>query len=247
MFKKRSTQLEIIDNLSFSDPLLINNLKEMEKINHWLGYNHTLIKAIKKIYKQNQWVWHKQKQKIKLADLGCGSADCLRYIHQWLIRNNLSCDLVGIDANEFVLKYAQEICSDFPQIHFEREDVLAENDASYDLVMLNHLCHHLTDEKIVTLLETLLNKTRLAIIINDLHRHPLAYFGIKLIAKLFHFSKLTKHDGPLSVLRGFHKKELIFLLEKTSAKKFEIRWCWPFRWQIIIWNQETFAGAKMHG
>ena len=52
--------------------------------------------------------------------------------------------------------------------------------------------------------------------INDLHRHPLAYHSIRILTSLFSKSYLVKNDAPLSVLRGFKKKELEDLLIKQA-------------------------------
>lgn len=243
MLDKRSSQLEIIDNLSFSDPLLISNLNEMEKINRWLGYHRIMLKGISKIY--NQFRLDLNNSNMVLADIGCGSADALRVIHQWMKKRHFQCELIGIDANEFVLRHAKTQCAGY-QIKFEQKNVLAEiKDGQYDLIILNHFCHHLKDEELVDLLKSLICQTRFAIIINDLHRHILAYWGIKALAKIFNLSKLTKHDGPLSVLRGFRKNELNSLLIKAGIDSFEIKWHWPFRWQIVIWNH--YSQERMHG
>lgn len=242
MFRQRSQQREIIDDLSYCDPLLINNLQEMEKINDWLGYHRILIKGVKKVYTKYKFALNK---KIVLADMGCGSADALRVIDGWMQKNSLNCDLIGVDANEFVLKYAAERSIGY-RIKFEQRNALAQiKEKHYDIVIVNHLCHHLNNFELINLLKNLIDQTRVAIIINDLHRHVLAYLGIKLLAKIFNFSMLTKHDGPLSVLRGFRKNELIALLAKTGIQSFEIQWCWPFRWQIIIWSAIS-QGVRMH-
>jgi hypothetical protein len=75
-----------------------------------------------------------------------------------------------------------------------------------------------------------------AVIINDLHRHPLAYYSIKWITRLFSGSYLVKNDAPLSVLRAFRKPELEEILDKCNIKKYALRWQWAFRWQLIMYK-----------
>ena len=70
--------------------------------------------------------------------------------------------------------------------------------------------------------------------IADLHRHPLAYYSIKWLTGLFSKSYLVKNDAPLSVLRGFSRKEWESLLTKAGIKNYSIRWKWAFRWLIIV-------------
>jgi hypothetical protein len=48
-----------------------------------------------------------------------------------------------------------------------------------------------------------------AVIVNELKRTRLNYIGAKLLAMTFWRSNpLTRHDGPLSVLRAFTRREL---------------------------------------
>jgi hypothetical protein len=75
-----------------------------------------------------------------------------------------------------------------------------------------------------------------AVIINDLHRHPLAYYSIGLLTTLFSKSPMVKHDSKVSVMRSFRRKELESLLEKAGAKVYTIKWMWAFRWQVIIYK-----------
>jgi hypothetical protein len=44
----------------------------------------------------------------------------------------------------------------------------------------------------------------------------------------------VKNDAPLSVLRGFKKKELEEVLKKAGITDYSIHWKWAFRWLIIV-------------
>jgi hypothetical protein len=66
-----------------------------------------------------------------------------------------------------------------------------------------------------------------------LQRHPLAYYSIKILTRLFSKSYLVKNDAPLSVLRGFHKKELVNILQAANIASFSIEWRNAFRWLVV--------------
>ena len=55
-----------------------------------------------------------------------------------------------------------------------------------------------------------------------------------ILTRLFSRSYLVKHDAPLSVLRGFKKKELEELLNKAGILNYTIHWKWAFRWLVIV-------------
>ena len=74
--------------------------------------------------------------------------------------------------------------------------------------------------------------TQIGFFINDLQRHFLAYYSIKILSRVFSKSYLVKNDATLSVLRGFNKMELKHLLEQAGIKGFEVKWKWAFRWVV---------------
>jgi hypothetical protein len=103
-----------------------------------------------------------------------------------------------------------------------------------DIAVATLFFHHFTDNQLVGILRRLHNQVRLGIVINDLHRHPLAYYAIKLLTKFFSKSTMVKYDAPLSVLRGFSKKELVRILEQAGITHYTIKWKWAFRWQVVV-------------
>ena len=69
---------------------------------------------------------------------------------------------------------------------------------------------------------------------NDLHRHVVAYNFIKYATKFFSRSYLVKNDAPLSVLRGFRKKEWQGIFERAGISDYAIQWKWAFRYLITV-------------
>jgi len=47
---------------------------------------------------------------------------------------------------------------------------------------------------------------------------------------------LVKNDAPLSVLRGFKRKDWERLLAAAGITHFTCQWRWAFRWLIISEN-----------
>jgi hypothetical protein len=94
-------------------------------------------------------------------------------------------------------------------------------------------CHHFTDAELVALLRRWHQQAGLAVVINDLHRHPLAYYSIKYLTKLLGGSRLVQHDAPLSVARAFSRADWQRLLAQAGITEYSLRWCWAFRWQVV--------------
>jgi SAM-dependent methyltransferase len=237
MFSKRSQKKELVDDLALDDTALTQNLQELEAVNQWLGGKTTLISALNKVCQQHSRLL--KAKTITIADLGCGGGDLLRAVHDWAKAKQLNVELIGIDANPFMVRYAIEKSRPFNNIRFETGNVLSDafKTMRFDIVCLNTFCHHLSDSDLIRLLKQLETQTSTAIIVNDLHRHWIAYLSIMWISRLLNFSYLARHDGPLSVLRAFRKRELIDLIQRAGFDCYRIRWRWAFRWEVILWKQ----------
>lgn len=164
----------------------------------------------------------------------------LRLMADFLRKKRVFAVLTGIDANAFMLEYAREQTRDFrdfPEIEYRQLDVFSEEfaETSFDVVTMTLFCHHFTDEQLVRLFATLRRQTRLGLVINDLHRHPVAYYAIWAIATLLRTSHLYRHDARLSVARAFRRRELETLLRRAGFTRFRIRWRWAFRWEVVAW------------
>ena len=234
MFKNRSSELELMDDLYLSNEALRKNLDELEIINKWLGGNAVVTNALNEITSQ----YTLPNQALTIADLGCGGGDILREVAVWAREKHFRVNLTGIDANLFMVEYARQKCADYPNISVIQENIFspAFRQKPFDIIICSLFCHHFTSEELIPLLSQLQQQAQKAVIINDLHRHPLAYYSIKWLTKLFSGSYLVKNDAPLSVLRAFRKSEIQHILAAAGITNFSLQWQWAFRWRLIIYK-----------
>ncbi len=168
------------------------------------------------------------------TDIGCGAGDTLKRIKKWRTKQGYSIDLHGVDLKPICIKYAESnpentgirfICDDYRNMYNHIKKI--------DIIHACLFCHHLTENEILTLIRfAVQNKSIL--VINDLERNRLAYYSIKVLTYFFSKSYLVKNDAPLSVLRGFKKKEWISILEKSVAVHYSVKNKWAFRHLIIV-------------
>lgn len=237
MFDHRATHQEMLDHSIQDNTSLRRNLDEMELINRWFGSKRLIINCMNKI--AHRYPNYFKNNKIVIADLGCGNGDLLRSIDQWAKKNNFNLELIGFDIKPSVIHYAIQKSVSHPTINYHVVDILSDsfNYHLFDIIFLNNVCHHFPDITLIKLFKQLEKQVRLAVVINDLHRHWISYFSIKCLAKLCNFSDLAKNDGPLSVLKAFRKHELMHLLNQAHILQYQIYWVWAFHWNVIIWCQ----------
>ncbi|WP_345165669.1 methyltransferase domain-containing protein [Nibribacter koreensis] len=235
MWRKRSTQPELMDDLTLATDALRQNLKELEIINHYLGGHDVVRNGLDRILAHPFSASFSGKT-LKIADLGSGGGDTLRMVAQWAHKRQQPVQLVGLDANAFMVDYGTRHSQAFPEIRFEQVDVFSEafQQQEYDIVICSLFLHHFKDEALIQLFSGLQKQVRMAVLINDLHRHPLAFYSIKALTKVFSRSHLVKHDAPLSVERAFIKEDWQRLLSQAGVPRFELRWRWAFRWQVVF-------------
>jgi ubiquinone/menaquinone biosynthesis C-methylase UbiE len=228
-FKTRSTGIEIMDDLDCRGEVVDQTLRELDFINQWLGGNAVTLNGLKSLWKSIP-----KKQKITIADLGCGSGEMLRLIAKKARQEGRNVELIGIDANPNITDFAEKHSAGFDNIRFEATNIFSEqfHQRKFDIVLATLFLHHFTEDELVGIFSSLKNQTQY-LIVNDIHRHPLAYYSIKLLTKLFSKSAMVKFDAPLSVLRAFKKEEFEKILQKAGVEKYQLKWKWAFRWQLI--------------
>lgn len=226
-FRQRSYQKEFIDSdkIPFTD--IAQNLKELNFINTWLGGHVITINGIKHLINPNN--------QLTICEIGCGGGDNLFAIYKWCKRKKIAARFIGIDMKKECIEFAKQkypelpcqwVCSDYKMLEFKNDKPV--------VIFSSLFCHHFPDEELITMLRWLTQNSEQGFFINDLHRHRLAHFLIKWLAKFFSKSYLLKNDAPLSVARGFKKKEWEYLINEAGIKNFTIKWKWAFRWLIIV-------------
>lgn len=225
---KRSYKKELLDsdNIGFAD--IRQNMKELNTINTFLGGHKITIDGVKSIIVAN-----KITSSLTICEIGCGGGDNLKAIEKWCTKNNIEASFIGIDYKAECIEFAQQqypllncrwIISDYQNITFPKDQP--------DIIFSSLFCHHFTEPQLIKMLQWQQQATK-GFFINDLHRHPFAYYLIKFITQIFSGSYLVKNDAPLSVARGFLKIEWKIILKDAGIEKYIINWKWAFRHLII--------------
>ena len=145
---------------------------------------------------------------------------------------------MGIDANPDAIEYANELSEQYPELSFEAIDIFSDEfkKVEFDIVLCTLFAHHFKDDELKELLKSLVDQASLGVVINDLHRHRLAYYLFKLIG-LFVSNKMVREDGLTSILRAFKRKDLEKMTQDIKAKA-SIQWKWAFRYQWILTKEK---------
>ncbi len=228
-FSQRSYEEELMDDLESGGQVIDQTLKELETINRLLGGNQVTTNGLAKLLQNS-------KSEITIADLGCGGGDILKLVAKWAAKENIKIKMIGYDANPNIVAFARENCKAFSNIEFETKDIFSEEFKAleFDIILCTLFTHHFHDDALADIFQQFKSQAKIGVIINDLHRHWFAYHSIKILTKLFSKSEMVQYDGPLSVLRSFSRNDLESIMKKAQVEKYQLRWMWAFRWQLIF-------------
>ncbi len=226
-----------MDDLDFDNPVVFQTLRELKFINKWLGGNQVSLSGLEKLIKAN----NATNNDFHIADLGSGGGDMMVVMAKWAANKGFNSRFTGIDANKAIVDYAKENTKDENNIQHCHLDIFSSEfrTQKYDVVTCTLFTHHFSDEQLIQLFKYLKNQVSIGIVINDLHRHWLAYYSIKLLTGIFSRSYMVKYDAPLSVARSFRRKDWEKIFKAAGISNYKIAWMWAFRWQIIVSTQPT--------
>jgi ubiquinone/menaquinone biosynthesis C-methylase UbiE len=104
---------------------------------------------------------------------------------------------------------------------------------SVDVAICTLTLHHFPDEEAVRLLREMKRVARDRVLVSDLERSRLNHLGARVLAHtLWRTNRLTRHDGPLSVLRSFTAPELLELGRRAGLRRPVVRRYMP--WRLVL-------------
>lgn len=226
---QRSYKKELLDKdiIPFDD--IRQNMRELDFINTWLGGHNISISGLNKLIPE------KNDKVYTICEIGCGGGDNLIAIDKWAGKKGVRIKLVGVDKKKECIDFAKEKIKEerFTWINCSYDQV-DFGESKPDIIFSSLFCHHFTEQELIYMMQWMRENSSLGFFINDLHRHFLAFFSIKVLTKLFSKSYLVKHDAPLSVERGFTKRDWQYIMQQSGVKNYSIVWKWAFRWLITV-------------
>jgi ubiquinone/menaquinone biosynthesis C-methylase UbiE len=211
--ERLTNAVELLDG-PLDDPVaLAGNLRDLRRINRWLGGAVLSIAAIEALADH--------RAELTLLDVGTGGADIPLALLGWAGQRSRRLTVVGIDSRPEILAAAvranpASAITDRLELHVGDGRSLSYPDRSFDVVHASLVLHHLGPEAALQLLREMARVARLGIVVNDLHRGRLGWVGAWLLGHLLTGNRYTRHDAPLSVRRAYRLDEMTDLLRAAG-------------------------------
>jgi 2-polyprenyl-3-methyl-5-hydroxy-6-metoxy-1,4-benzoquinol methylase len=231
--QQRSYEKELLDrgDIPFAD--IKQNMKELNVVNSLLGGHQITIDGIKNLLTTSGGG-----KPISICEIGCGGGDNLYAISRYCKKNNIEASYTGIDIKKECIEYARQQYPTLNANWITSDYALADLSSNKPAIIFSSLfCHHFSEEELINMTRWMATNSADGFFINDLQRHPMAYYSIKFLTSVFSKSYLVKNDAPLSVARGFRKNEWESILEAAAIQQYSIEWKWAFRYLIVCKNE----------
>jgi 2-polyprenyl-3-methyl-5-hydroxy-6-metoxy-1,4-benzoquinol methylase len=218
---------ELLDG-PLDERLLDGNLRDLARVNRWLGGAELSERAIAPLA-MNNFV-------LSILDVGTGGAD----IPLSLARDGREITATDIRP-EIVAAAARSASRGRVTV---RETALSEEaDSSFDVVHASLVIHHLDPVAAVAFLADMSRVARQAVVINDLDRGWRWLAGAWLLTRVATHNEYTRHDAPLSVRRAYTEKELVQMAQQAGLRPVARYGTRPaFRYALVFVHEQKARG-----
>lgn len=226
-FSRRCERLELMDDLSIQGDELEETLLQVERINAISRGPAITLAGVESLVPSGI-------DELTVLDVGTGSGDIPRRLADWAEKKPFSIAIKGIDLSHTTIEFAQRRTTRTERLEFELENLFdLPEDEKYDVVHASLVMHHFPGREAVEALDKMYRLSRYGVVVNDLQRHPVPWLGLRLGLPLFTSNRLVRNDGPLSVLRGFTRRELLRTARAAGVPSPSVAWEFPFRWLMV--------------
>jgi 2-polyprenyl-3-methyl-5-hydroxy-6-metoxy-1,4-benzoquinol methylase len=235
ILQHRSQEKELLDLGSdyYTSEEYEHCMKMLFRVNKIFGFFNSTVKILKRFPNTST-----------LLDIGCGSGLFLLNLSKYfpnmrLTGADISSDAINLAQLELLVWEKANLAKNVT-FHLQTNPRSQLSVDSVDIILATMVCHHLSDDELVVFLQDSLMGSRLAVIINDLHRHSIAQWFYALVSPLIFRNRLITHDGLISIRRGFTRSDWRLILVKAGIKNYEIKWCFPFRWRVVLCKNSNY-------
>ncbi|WP_339277784.1 methyltransferase domain-containing protein [Paenibacillus sp. FSL W8-0426] len=236
---ERATRPELMDEPAMGAG---TELRQAHRHLRWL--NHIFAASRPTLYGiQRLWVHAGKPETLSIADIGAGAGDINRRILRWADGNRIDMTIELIDLTMEACEEAKVLFADEPRIRVRQHDVFELDKGSADIVTCAQFLHHFHEEDVPRVVTRMLDISRIGLAINDIHRHWLAWAAVWMTTRLISRNRYIRHDGPLSVAKGFRGSDwerLRAVLPDGQAMQYA--WRPLFRYAVILPKMSTAWG-----
>jgi ubiquinone/menaquinone biosynthesis C-methylase UbiE len=203
----RQRGVEILDDPGVDPAIRQRSIGDVTRSNRWLGGLRAARLGVRD-------AMGSAIRSLSLLDIGTGLADIPDQVRRDAARRGTTVTTIGVDEAWSLLDASRDrldaaVCANALVLPFR--------DRGIDIVMCSQVLHHFEDADAKRLVREMHRVARRAAVVSDLRRSRLAAIGFWVVSLFLGFHRVTRHDGVVSVMRGFTADELRTLIHTATG------------------------------
>jgi len=222
---QRQVTPELLDSPHCPPREVEASLLDIGRINRWFGGVATTRRLIERVAAATG------KKHFSVLEVAAGLGEVPRIAGEQLGRKGITLDITLLDrVRSHLLAGSRSVVADALALPFPER--------AFDLVSSSLFAHHLEPAELTHFASEALRVSRVAVLINDLIRHPLhlalVYAGFPLMR-----SYVSRVDGVASVQRAYVPEEMRKILSNGNqpARTVEFSRHYLFRMGVVVWKE----------
>lgn len=210
---RRRRGIELLDDPGVAPEITARAMADVERSNVLLGGVSAALAELEPVFAELP-------RFAMLLDVGTGTADIPAAARAAAARHGVTLRTIGFDISPVLI-----------QRYRSRNDYSVRGDAlrlpfaddSVDVVICSQVLHHFREDDARVFIAEMNRVARTRVVISDLRRSLVAAGGLWLASFLLNFHSVSRHDGVVSIMRGFLPGELSELVRSVSGRKEVVR------------------------
>ncbi|HEY6807480.1 MAG TPA: methyltransferase domain-containing protein [Gemmatimonadales bacterium] len=201
--------VEVLDDPGADPALVAAELRDLRRINTLFGGTRAVVQALLPLFRASpgaRWT---------LLDVGTGSGDIPLALRRVAAAHGVTLSLVGLERIPAAAGAARAaglaaVLGDGGALPFPARSV--------DIVIASQVLHHFPPDIAAQWIAGFDRVARRAVVVADLRRSPAAMAGLWLAAHALRLHPATRHDGVLSLRRGYSVREFAALFRRGGVR-----------------------------
>jgi 2-polyprenyl-3-methyl-5-hydroxy-6-metoxy-1,4-benzoquinol methylase len=205
----RRRGIEILDDPDVDPAVMQRAMRDVERANIVFGGRRAAIAELTPALSNTRG-------SALLLDVGTGRGDIPAEAKRVAQSNGLTLRTIGLDMSAPLVSSQ---CHGTDWVIRGNALSLPLRDSSVDIVLASQILHHFPEDDAVAFVRELNRVARSRVVISDLRRSLIAAAGFWLGSFPLRFHPVTRHDGVVSVMRGFIPSELASIVERATGQR----------------------------
>lgn len=205
---------EYLDDPAVAPSVVRRSLRDVARSNALFGGTRAVLAELRPVFATAAG------GRLTLLDVGSGIGDIPAAAREVARRRGIELVTLSLDGSPALAAPSRAhgnlaLCANALQLPFPS--------ASIDIVMCSQLLHHFRDDDACRLIAEMHRVASRRVVIADIRRSWIAAAGIWLMSFPLRFHPVSRHDGVVSVMRGFVVPELRALVRRAVGVDSRVR------------------------